>query len=247
MIDELSIIIPTLNEAEYLPALLDSIARQTYKGSLQVIVVDARSEDRTVYLAESFKNRIPELSIFSTERNAGHQRNVGARHARYKYLLFLDADVVLPDKTLERLSQKIRMDKQFIAGVMHTAGRGKVLDRLFFRCLYLLIFLSWRSGSPPSVGDFILTTRQNHLKIGGFVEGAIMGEDIDYGARSARAGAERLYYFWPQVAGSVRRLRQLGKWRLLVIWARAFRYVRKHGPIFPNQGFDYPSNNSRTF
>ena len=47
----LSIIIPTLNEGEYLPFLLDSIKRQTFQG-YEVIVADANSGDKTRQIAK---------------------------------------------------------------------------------------------------------------------------------------------------------------------------------------------------
>ena len=71
MIDELSIIIPTLNEENHLPKLLKSITEQNFKGNLQVTVVDGKSEDKTVALAEKFRNIIPGLEILQTKRNIG--------------------------------------------------------------------------------------------------------------------------------------------------------------------------------
>src|ERR1700733_10407118 len=106
MIHELSIIIPCLNEQAYLPRLLESIAAQTYDGKLQVIVVDGHSDDKTVASAHKYAQRLDDLLVVEAERNVGHQRNVGAKHAKYEHLLFLDADVVLPPDLLARLLKK---------------------------------------------------------------------------------------------------------------------------------------------
>lgn len=240
MVDELSIIIPVLNEAKYLPRLLNAIAKQTYKGRLQVIVVDGHSEDKTVEVAESFKSRIGDLLILKANRNAGHQRNVGADKAKYKYLLFLDADVILPANLIEQLAGKIHDEGPFIAGVMHTSEDMNWFDRLFIVLAHFLIFVSWVSGTPATVGDFILTTKENHRRINGFVEGAILGEDTDYGLRSIKAGAKNRFYFEPRIIASARRVREMGRWRLLWLWSRAFLHVLRHGPIFPDQGYEYP-------
>ncbi|MFH1244651.1 MAG: glycosyltransferase, partial [bacterium] len=48
-----SLIIPALNEAKYLPLLLDDLSKQTFLD-FEVIVVDGNSDDQTVAKAKSF-------------------------------------------------------------------------------------------------------------------------------------------------------------------------------------------------
>ena len=50
----LSIIIPTLNEEDYLPKLLDSITNQTFKD-YEIIIADAGSKDETINIAQSYR------------------------------------------------------------------------------------------------------------------------------------------------------------------------------------------------
>ena len=47
---KLSIVIPTLNEEEFLPTLLSCLKHQTFKD-FEVIVADAGSKDNTVEIA----------------------------------------------------------------------------------------------------------------------------------------------------------------------------------------------------
>ncbi len=92
---ELTIVIPAKNEAELLPRLLDSIARQDAPGIREttVYVADANSTDGTVELALNFRGRIDVRVIAGGLPSAG--RNAGARLATTPYLLFLDADMEL--------------------------------------------------------------------------------------------------------------------------------------------------------
>jgi glycosyltransferase involved in cell wall biosynthesis len=243
MVTELSIVIPALNEADYLPRLLDSIAKQTYQGKLEVIVVDGDSEDNTAGIARSYAGRVPGLQVIAARRDIGRQRNQGAERAQYHYLLFLDADVLLPPHFLEQLAAKTKITKPFVAAAMHTAENVTFFDRIFLAVGYTLCFIAWVSRVPMINGDFIFTTRENHRKIGGFAEGALMGEDADYGLRSIRAGAVYRFYFRPVILGSPRRAREIGRARLMLLWARAFVYVRKHGPIYKDSAFgsvEYP-------
>ena len=240
MITALSIIIPCLNEEAYLPRLLESIVAQTYTGKLQVIVVDGESDDKTVSAAKNFHDHLPDLAVLSTQRDIGTQRNAGAQHARYEHILFLDADVILPPNVLHDLLSKVDPQEQIIACTLHTAEHMSFGDYCAVSVAYFLLFLARLARMPAISGDFMLTTRTNHQKIHGFAEGAIMGEDSDYALRSVRAGAHYRYFFRPVMITSDRRVRQVGKWRLILLWARAYLHVLKHGPIFPGQGFEYP-------
>src|ERR1700744_4037192 len=103
MINEISIIIPAYNEEKYLPKLLYSISQQDFEGKMEVIVVDGNSEDKTIDVAKSFRKKISNLSILALrKRGISYQRNRGAEKAKYKYLLFLDSDMILPQHFLKR-------------------------------------------------------------------------------------------------------------------------------------------------
>ena len=53
-----SIIIPALNEEKYLPLLLSDLAKQTMRD-FEVVVVDGKSEVKTVVTAKSFAKSLP--------------------------------------------------------------------------------------------------------------------------------------------------------------------------------------------
>jgi hypothetical protein len=84
----ISVIIPTLNEAQWLPGCLDAV--QTLAAA-EVIVVDGGSLDRTIDVARHFAARVVE-----SPRGRGRQLNAGAAGAAGELLLFLHADCLLP-------------------------------------------------------------------------------------------------------------------------------------------------------
>lgn len=90
----LSIIIPTLNEAEHLPALLNDLKHQE-NIRFEVIVSDGGSSDSTRMITEGSG------AIFvSAERGRGVQMNTAAAQAVGEYLLFLHADSRIDDRNL---------------------------------------------------------------------------------------------------------------------------------------------------
>lgn len=83
---ELSVVIPTLNEAAALPTLLDQLRRQESLNR-EIIVADGGSTDATVQLATQAGAR-----VVTAPRGRGAQMNAGARVATGACLLFLHAD-----------------------------------------------------------------------------------------------------------------------------------------------------------
>lgn len=90
----LSIIIPTLNEADYLPALLDDLAKQQ-NISFEIIIGDGGSTDATRSVAESFG-----ATFASSRQGRAIQMNAAAELSSGDYLLFIHADSSIDDPCL---------------------------------------------------------------------------------------------------------------------------------------------------
>ena len=97
---ELSVVIPTLNEAETITALLQSLQQQKEIG-LEIILVDGGSTDETVALAEqTLQQHSYRQIIHSPVRGRAQQLNRGATVAGADCLLFLHADSEIDDNYL---------------------------------------------------------------------------------------------------------------------------------------------------
>ena len=106
-----SIIIPTYNSERTLPLCLESIKRQTYR-SIEVIIVDNFSADRTVEIAERYGAR-----IIQVRGERALAKNIGLKHARGKYVLFIDSDMELTPRVIEECV-KLAESNPRIAGVI---------------------------------------------------------------------------------------------------------------------------------
>lgn len=92
----LSVIIPTLNEAETLPLLLHDLKKQE-QVSLEIIIGDGGSTDQTEIITETFGAR-----FVASRRGRGTQMNAAAEQASGDYLLFLHADSTIDAPELLR-------------------------------------------------------------------------------------------------------------------------------------------------
>lgn len=90
----LSIIIPTLNEAETLPFLLADLNRQQ-DIIIEIIIADGGSIDATRQIAAQLG-----AGFVQSEQGRGTQMNAAAKAATGKYLLFLHADSRIDDSCL---------------------------------------------------------------------------------------------------------------------------------------------------
>jgi glycosyltransferase involved in cell wall biosynthesis len=102
-----SIIIPCKNGAAWLGAAIESCLGQSWK-SLEIIVVDDASTDRSREVARHYRDR-GVVVLDSLRRGASAARNTGLQQARGDFIQFLDADDVLDP-------QKIRVQVERLTG-----------------------------------------------------------------------------------------------------------------------------------
>lgn len=176
-----SIIIPAYNEENFLPKLLRSIKRQTYRNK-EVIVADAKSTDKTREAAAFYGAKIVDGGPVAAGRNNG------AKYAKGDILLFLDADVVLPDASfLWQTAMEFTRRHLGIATCLPTPISAKKIDHAFhdFFNVYTKLLGAMMPHTP---GFCIMARREIHEKIGGFDEKIKLAEDHDYAERAVRHG-----------------------------------------------------------
>ena len=96
---KLSVIIAAFNAAGTIDQQLESLATQRWSETWEVIVVNNRSTDNTVKIANGFRGRVPNLRVVDAPERpgGGYAINIGARAARGELLAFCDADDIVCD------------------------------------------------------------------------------------------------------------------------------------------------------
>ena len=96
----LSIIIPVYGVEKYLSRCLDGVFQINLPESdYEVICVDDCSRDSSVSIVEDYQNRHSNLVLLRHESNKrqGGARNTGIDYSKGDYIIFVDADDVIPD------------------------------------------------------------------------------------------------------------------------------------------------------
>ncbi len=125
---DVSIIVPTYNEAENLPVLvkkLDTVLRNRYR--YEIIVVDDNSPDGTAEIAQELAKSYPVRVIVRPGRmGLASAIAEGMRHARGRYIVVMDADLQHPPEKVPELLEKLENGYDIVVGSRRVKG-GKDL------------------------------------------------------------------------------------------------------------------------
>ena len=214
---KLSVIVPAFNEEAYLASTLDSIRRAAADlvgradADIETIVVDNGSSDGTATVAHDGGARV----VHEPLQGISRARNAGARHAQGDVLVFVDADVTLPQTLLSEIHAAMS-DPNCVGGGVDVEHRPNRLSV----GLYLL---GWRLlGRLMTMvqGATQFSRRCAFEQLGGYDETAWIGEDVDFYwrlRRLARARGRRVQLIRNvRVRPSTRRFDNWPLWRILL-------------------------------
>jgi len=152
-----SIIIPALQEEEYIEPLLESITDQTYEP-IEVIISDQSPEDSkriTKGIAYNYGARVVDIP----EKNTSLARNVGAEASSGDVLVFCDADCIMHPNHIDSLVGCIEI------GYTLAISEKEFYDSPIKDFLYGIIRPFYpKTGCSPSVA----ISRQDFFDIGGY-------------------------------------------------------------------------------
>ena len=191
----ISIVIPTLNEAENLAATLASTESSV---DLEIIVVDGGSSDETLELAKSFGVR-----LLTTAAGRARQVNAGGLAARGDVLFVLHGDTLLP-QGFERYIIDIMGKSGVVAGAFTLGIDGSEFG---FRIIEMLANFRSRVLQMPYGDQGIFLRREVFRALGGFPDMVLM-EDFVLMQRLRKMG--RVVIGPVAVKTSARRWRKLG-------------------------------------
>jgi GT2 family glycosyltransferase len=213
----ISIIVPAYNEEKYIGITLDSIKQAQHlllneKGiPAEIIVVDNDSTDSTANIALSLEAQV----IKESAHNVAKVRNVGAARANGNILVFVDADVIVPERLLCRIHEAMSDELCFGGAVDTNYQPAKFSVKVYLRMWRLVgRFAAMAQGATQ------FCRKDIYASLKGYDETLYMGEDVDFYWRLKRF-AERCNSYVQfigdiQVSPSSRRFDEWSMWRTLV-------------------------------
>jgi glycosyltransferase involved in cell wall biosynthesis len=159
------VVVTTKNEESNISNCLQSIKHQTYPN-LEVLLVDNFSTDKTAQIAKELGAQV---YFKGNERSA--QRNFGVQAAKGNFVLYLDADMILPAELIEKCVDRC------VGGV----GALYVPERIMGEGFWIKVRDFERSFYTGTVVDAVrFIKRSLFVGVGGFDESLVGPEDWDF-------------------------------------------------------------------
>lgn len=229
--NKISIIIPVLNEEEFIGDLLSHIATVSVTLNIEdIVVVDGGSTDKTKEIVASFKD----VKLLNSDKGRAKQMNAGAKNSNGSILYFLHADA-LPPKNFDALILK-EVSRGNSAGCFRMQFDS---NHWWLRLASWLTQFNWRPCRGGDQSQFI--TRALFDEIGGFDESYIIYEDnILINELYAR---NEFVVINKKIRTSARQYKKIGIWKLQYhFWSI---YVRRWFGASADDIYAYYKNNVR--
>jgi len=168
-LSKISIIIPTINEANNLPLLLSDLSSIEIES--EIIIVDCGSEDKTIDIA----NIYGAIVFISKERNRGLQLDIGAKNSKGEWLIFLHADTRLTHDWFKKINSFLKGNKNTIYYFEFKINHKKII----YRVLEILVNFRSKYFKQPYGDQGLIIHRTTYFKNNGFRKIPLM-EDVDF-------------------------------------------------------------------
>lgn len=181
-----SVVVPNYNHGHYAVDLLPALARQTFVGESEVIVVDDGSTEDSWSQIKPLADRLGlpgKLVRLKTNRGRSVARNVGILNAAAPLIAFTDADCIPDDGWLDA---GIRCADHHLVGVV----QGVTLPRSDQPKPFFNHFIEIRGFDGTFSTCNIFYEKRLLLEADGFDPAVVYWEDLDLGWRVSRLGAE---------------------------------------------------------
>ena len=166
---KISIVIPTINEANNLPLLLSDLSIIQKFG--EIIIVDCGSKDKTIDVANIYGAKVYK----SKKRNRGLQLDLGAKNSKGEWLIFLHADTRLTNDWFIKIKSIFKKEKNFIYNFKFIINNKKKI----YRFLEILVNFRSRYLKQPYGDQGLIIHRSIYFKNNGFRKIPLM-EDLDF-------------------------------------------------------------------
>ena len=178
---KISLIIPTINEANNLPLLLSDLSIIKEEG--EIIIVDCGSEDKTIDLANIYGAKV----VKSKEKNRGLQLDMGANNSSGDWLIFLHADTRLTHNWFRKINSVLGRNKNHIYYFKFKINHKKII----YRVLEILVNLRGQYFKQPYGDQGLIIHRTTYFKNNGYKKIPLM-EDVDFISRLYKKDLKQL-------------------------------------------------------
>lgn len=180
----ISVVIPTLNEENYIENTLKAVKRQNYSGEYEIIIADGMSKDKTIEIAKKYTKKI----VLVKKKGIAAGRNAGAVKAKGEILVFLDGDT-MPSRNLFSDIAKIFRNKEVVGAAckLYAIEPDESIKNLYkFYNKFMKLTIKMEKASIPGV--CCIYRKSVFRRIGQFNENLPTFEDVEFSLKANELG-----------------------------------------------------------
>lgn len=202
----LSIIIPTLNESQYLASTIENLRHNSSLGVHEVIVIDSGSSDDTCEIASQLGVKLISSNPISSGR--ANVLNEASKSATGDVFLFLDADTIVPNG-YDKLIDVALSDPKVVGGAFEFSLDGPEFG---LRVVELINRVRYRIRQRYYGDQGIFVSADTFRRVGGYPNAGLL-EAAHFCKRLRKYGELRLIH--KGIKTSPRRFIDGGVYRVL--------------------------------
>ncbi|MCH3885634.1 glycosyltransferase [Tenacibaculum aquimarinum] len=105
-----SIIIPVYNRPQEIDELLESLIKQNFSDTFEIVIVEDGSENSSQEIVNKYAKELNIQYFFKENSGAGASRNYGMQRASGNYFIILDSDVIVPPQYLSEVKKALKLN-----------------------------------------------------------------------------------------------------------------------------------------
>lgn len=236
-----SVILPVYNEEKFIEACIQSLIEQSYpKESMEWIVVDGNSTDKTVALISQYLDEYPIILLSNMDRKTPISLNLAIKAAKGDVIIRFDAHASFPPNYIEKCVKCLKeTGADNVGGWIETRAEGFIGNSIakILSSKFGVGGSSFRTEKQSGYVDtvpFGAFKRSVFDKLGLFNEELLRSEDNDINARITKNGGKvylshdihSVYYCRDSIKGLLKQGLQNGNalFRTIVINPKAMSF-----------------------
>jgi glycosyltransferase involved in cell wall biosynthesis len=229
MKNQITIVIPCKNEMDNIYECVSNIAKQTDILGTKVIIADASDEaESLIWLYKTQREYKYSLDIEIVDGGfPAKARLKGSTLVKTSYILFLDADIMLQDKSA--LSKCLSYNTDLVTVPFQTEKGFNWIFRLFDIQQRMSNWL----GTPFAVGGFQLWKTEAYWKTGGYDETHLFAEDYWVSQKADKMIIHKTKGVWT----SARRFKNKGFFYMFILSIKC--YINRNNTEFFKKHHNY--------
>ena len=231
MLHFVSLIIPTLNEEEYLEQTILSLLSNDYPSNkFELLIVDGLSKDNTVAIAQGLAKKFPNIRLMSNSKiYQSAALNIGIKESKGNFVIRADAHAIYDKNYIRSTINILQKDEFANVGPVQVSTGSTLVEKAIAKAMNSKIGMGNAKYRLDKRELFEVKSvwlgawkKETLIKINGFNEKLPISEDFDLNYRLRRSGSKiaasnsikAMYLVRKSLKGLFKQFYKYGFWKI---------------------------------